>query len=157
MGKIYTIKQEQVIPVSVAEAWQFFSRGDNLQKITPAELAFKVTSAPQRGEIYAGQLITYIIKPVLGIPLQWITEITHVQPLRYFVDEQRDGPYRLWHHEHHFEVVAEGVRMTDLVYYQLPLGWLGRLAHVLFVKKQLQHIFNFRKQRITALFGGAEK
>jgi ligand-binding SRPBCC domain-containing protein len=103
--------------------------------------------------MYPGQVITYNVKPVLGIPLFWMTEITHVARPRFFVDEQRRGPYALWHHEHHFKPVAGGVEMTDLIHYAIPFGVLGRLAHALFVKKQLHEIFAYRYQKAETLFG----
>lgn len=116
-------------------------------------MKFRVTSGPMPGEVYAGQIITYTVAPVAGIPLFWMTEITAVNPLRFFVDEQRRGPYRLWHHQHHFTEKDGGVLMTDLVHYQLPLGLLGELARVLFVRKQLQAIFSYRRQQVEVHFG----
>jgi ligand-binding SRPBCC domain-containing protein len=103
--------------------------------------------------MYPGQIIEYKVSPVLGIPLYWMTEITHVEEGRYFVDEQRFGPYSLWHHQHHFRQVDRGVEMTDIVHYRLPLGFLGDIANGLFVKKQLEHIFEFRHKRVVELFG----
>jgi ligand-binding SRPBCC domain-containing protein len=103
--------------------------------------------------MYAGQIIEYTVSPVLGIPLYWMTEITHVQEGRHFIDEQRFGPYQLWHHQHHFEAIPGGVLMRDIVHYKIPLGWLGDLAHFLFVKKQLQGIFSFRYQVIEDKWG----
>ncbi|HMX41742.1 MAG TPA: SRPBCC family protein, partial [Saprospiraceae bacterium] len=114
---------------------------------------FRVRSDPQfLGKMYAGQIITYTIKPLLGIPLFWMTEITHVQPGQFFVDEQRVGPYSIWHHEHHFRAVADGVEMTDLVHYRVPLGCLGDLANWLFVRRQLEQIFDYRYQKLEATF-----
>jgi ligand-binding SRPBCC domain-containing protein len=104
--------------------------------------------------MYPGQVITYKVKPLLGIPLFWMTEITHVLPGKFFVDEQRFGPYSLWHHQHHFEAVEGGVMMTDIVHYKAPFGFLGDIAVSLFIKKQLNEIFEFRKKKVTELFGG---
>ena len=98
-------------------------------------------------------MITYTVKPLLGIPLYWMTEITHVEPGKYFVDEQRAGPYALWHHQHHFKAVQGGVEMTDLLHYRLPLGPLGELANLLFVRRQLEKIFDFRREKLKAMFG----
>jgi hypothetical protein len=103
--------------------------------------------------MYAGQIIEYTVKPLLGIPLYWMTEITHVQEGAYFVDEQRFGPYIMWHHQHHFKEVTGGVMMTDIVHYKIPLGFLGDIAHWLFVKKQLQGIFDFRFKAVIDKWG----
>jgi len=153
MPKIYRLQYEQVLNTSLEDAWTFFSRADNLEKITPAYMRFDITSPVTRKPVYAGQIITYIIRPVLGIPLRWMTEITHVSEGSYFVDEQRYGPYGMWHHQHHFERVPGGVKMTDIVHYSMPLGFLGRFAHALFVQRQLRGIFAFRKEAVERLFG----
>ncbi len=113
---------------------------------------FKITSGDLPEEIYKGQIITYKVSPVLGIPLNWKTEITEVQKNKLFIDEQKKGPYKLWHHEHHFEQQKDGVLMTDEVHYALPLGPLGTLAHTLFVKKQLEEIFEFRRKKVEEIF-----
>jgi len=152
MPKIYRLQYEQVLNVSLEDAWSFFSRADNLEKITPSYMRFNITSPVAEKPVYAGQIITYIIRPVLGIPLRWMTEITHVVDGKYFVDEQRYGPYGMWHHQHHFEKVDGGVKMTDIVHYSMPLGILGRFAHALFVQRQLRGIFAFRKDAIGRLF-----
>lgn len=141
------------MPIDLATAWEFFSSPQNLQKITPAEMGFIITSDNETSKTYAGQIITYKISPVLGIPLDWMTEITHVQEPNYFVDEQRFGPYTMWHHEHHFKAIPGGVEMTDIVYYKLPLGFLGEIAHQLFVKQQLAGIFSYRSRKLIELFG----
>lgn len=153
MAKIYRLRYEQVLNTTLAEAWRFFSRADNLEKITPSYMRFDITSPVTDKPVYAGEIITYIIHPVLGIPLRWMTEITHVKEGEYFVDEQREGPYGLWHHQHHFEEVAGGVKMTDIVHYSLPLGILGQVAHGLFVGKQLREIFAYRQKKVKELFG----
>lgn len=141
------------MPISLEEAWDFFSKPDNLKDITPNNLGFVIRSKHHGPRMYAGQVIEYTVSPVLGIPLYWMTEITHVQDKQFFVDEQRFGPYSLWHHQHHFEEVEGGVKMTDIVHYKLPLWWLGDIAHVLFVKAQLRQIFSFRYQKTEELFG----
>ncbi len=155
MAKSHTIKEEQHLPISLNEAWQFFSNPANLQTITPSKLGFKIISDHHGATMYEGQIIEYTVKPVLGIPLYWMTEITHIKEKEYFIDEQRFGPYTLWHHQHHFKEHNGGVLMTDIVHYKLPLGVLGRLAHQLFVKKQLQDIFKFRRQKADQLFNAA--
>ncbi|MFN4079399.1 MAG: SRPBCC family protein [Saprospiraceae bacterium] len=151
---LYTLKRVQRLPIPLDQAWDFFSSPRNLQTITPAYMGFKITSDPEfNQEMYAGQVITYIVKPVMGIPLKWMTEITHVQPGRFFVDEQRMGPYKLWHHQHHFKAIEGGIEMTDLVHYRLPLGILGDIAQVLFVRRQLDEIFDYRWRKLEELFG----
>lgn len=152
MGKIYRIQHVQLLNTTLDKAWAFFSAAENLQQITPSYMRFDVTSPQTNKPVYAGQIITYKIHPVLGIPLNWMTEITHVKEGQYFIDEQRRGPYSLWHHQHHFEAVEDGVKMTDIVHYALPFGILGQFAHVLFVKKQLKDIFSYRKEKVAELF-----
>jgi ligand-binding SRPBCC domain-containing protein len=151
---VYSLKRIQNLPISLDQAWDFFSTPGNLKKITPEKMGFVVHSDPEfLTNIYAGQIITYTVKPLLGIPLFWMTEITHVEPGKFFVDEQRVGPYALWHHQHHFKEIPGGVEMTDLVHYRLPLGPLGDFAHWLFVRKQLKGIFDFRYETLEKFFG----
>jgi ligand-binding SRPBCC domain-containing protein len=153
MSKVYSIKTVQVLKMSMEEAWDFFSSPKNLEKITPSHLGFKIISKHHGDKMYAGQIIEYIVKPIMGIPIYWMTEITQVSEKKYFIDEQRFGPYSLWHHQHHFKQTAEGVEMTDIVHYKLPLGILGDIAHFLFVKKQLKGIFDHRFQVVERLKG----
>lgn len=150
---VHSIKTIQFIPADAGKVWSFFSNPANLQAITPPYMGFKVISKHHGHTIYAGQIIEYNVKPLLGIPLYWMTEITHVKDGQYFVDEQRFGPYSLWHHQHHFKSVAGGVEMTDIVHYKLPLWWLGDMAQALFVKKQLEGIFKYREHKVAELFG----
>jgi ligand-binding SRPBCC domain-containing protein len=152
MSKVYSIKTIQVIPKSLAEAWDFFGSPANLQAITPTNLGFNIVSKHHGEKMYAGQIIEYKIKPLLNIPLYWMTEITHVEPQKYFVDEQRFGPYSLWHHQHHFKEVSGGVEMTDIVHYKLPFWFLGDIAHALFVKKQLKGIFDYRYRAVEKMY-----
>jgi ligand-binding SRPBCC domain-containing protein len=149
----YSITTKQKVPITLEEAWEFFSSPKNLATITPDHLGFKITSTDVREKMYPGQIITYTVKPVLGIPLPWMTEITHVADKEYFVDEQRFGPYALWHHKHFFRKIEGGVECIDKVDYKLPLGFLGSIAHSLFVKKQLKGIFNYRHKKLEELFG----
>ena len=132
--------------------WGFFSNPANLRVITPSYMNFRVTSPHEGKSIYAGQIITYKVSPLLGIPLFWMTEITQVAHQRYFIDEQRRGPYRMWHHQHHFEQKDNGVLMTDIVHYQLPMLWAGDIAHLLFIKQQLRNIFDYRYTKIEDIF-----
>ena len=152
---VHTIKQVQRLPISLESAWDFFSNPMNLKVITPDRMGFNVTSDPDYSsrKMYAGQVITYTVTPMLRIPLFWMTEITHVVEGRFFVDEQRVGPYSLWHHQHHFKAIPGGVEMTDLVHYRVPLGWLGDFANRLFVSRQLDDIFDYRREKLEVLFG----
>lgn len=140
------------LPITLEEAWAFFSSPKNLAVITPKSLNLvPLTALPEK--MYPGIFIEYSVKPLFGIPMTWVTEITHVQEKSYFVDEQRVGPYRIWHHEHHFKAIEGGVEMTDLLSYQLPMGPLGLLANDLIVKQQVREIFSFREKRLQELFG----
>lgn len=151
---VYTLKRTQRLPISLDTAWEFFSSPANLKEITPSYMGFHIQSDPEwLGKMYPGQVITYTVSPLLGIPLFWMTEITHVRDRAFFVDEQRVGPYALWHHQHHFKTVPGGVEMTDLIHYRLPLGMLGRLAHFLFVGRQLKQIFDYRYRVLETRFG----
>ena len=149
---MYSFKTVQHIPISLNEAWDFFSNPANLKKITPDDLGFKIISKFQGNSMYAGELIEYKVSPIMGIPLYWMTEITQVDYKNYFVDEQRFGPYSMWHHQHHFKEVEGGVEMTDIVHYKLPGWFLGGIANRLIVKKQLKKIFNFRQQKVDLMF-----
>jgi ligand-binding SRPBCC domain-containing protein len=157
MSKIYSLKTVQCIPVSLDTAWDFFSKPDNLKDITPNNLGFDIVSKHHGREMYAGQIIEYKVRPLLGIPLYWMTEITHVETNRFFVDEQRFGPYSLWHHQHHFKAIEGGVEMTDIVHYKLPLWILGDMANTLFVKSQLRGIFEHRYTAVEQKFGSWNK
>ncbi len=152
MSKVYSFKTVQHIPISLNEAWDFFSNPANLKKITPDDLGFKIISKFQGNSMYAGELIEYKVSPIMGIPLYWMTEITQVDYKKHFVDEQRFGPYSMWHHQHHFKEVEGGVEMTDIVHYKLPGWFLGGIANRLIVKKQLKKIFNFRQQKVDLMF-----
>jgi len=146
------LERLQIIPIPLAEVWSFFGRPENLSAITPPWLGFRVTSAPQ-DTMYAGMIISYTVSPLLGLALPWVTEITHCEEPFFFVDEQRLGPYRFWHHQHHFREVAGGVEMRDLVHYQLPFGPLGRIASGL-VRRRLEAVFDYRRQATQKLFCG---
>lgn len=153
MSKIYSFTTVQHIPIGLEQAWDFFSRPGNLAEITPAGLDFQVISKYHGEKMYPGQVIEYKVRPLLGIPLYWMTEITHVQDKQYFIDEQRFGPYSLWHHQHHFKEAGNSVEMTDIVHYKLPLWFLGDIANALLVRKQLQTIFTYRFSAVEKRFG----
>lgn len=135
------------------EAWDFFSSPRNLSVITPDYMGFIITSGYKDQKMYDGMVITYIVKPIFNIPLNWVTEITHVKEPAYFVDEQRFGPYNFWHHEHHFHEVDGGVEMKDLLNYKLPFGPIGRILNSLFVRRRVESIFDYRYRKLESLFG----
>jgi ligand-binding SRPBCC domain-containing protein len=134
--RIYSIHTKQKHPISIVEAWSFLSDPKNLSVITPKSMGFTTLSGDDR-EIFPGQIIQYTVKPLLGISMKWVTEITHVVDKKYFVDEQRFGPYALWHHKHFLKEVPGGVEMEDIVDYKLPLGILGQMAHPFLVRPKL--------------------
>jgi len=150
--KIYRLETIQNLPISQKEAWDFLSDPKNLKTITPDYMGFEILSVVAE-RMYAGQIIQYIVTPVFGIPTKWVTEITHVQEGSYFVDEQRFGPYDLWHHKHFINPIKNGVEMIDIIDYKIPFGFLGRIAHPLLVAPKLKEIFEYRKNALVALFG----
>ena len=150
---VHSFKIIQNIPISIPRAWDFFSDPANLQMITPADTGFHIITKFPAGKMYAGQIIEYKLSPVFNIPVYWMTEITHVVENVYFIDEQRFGPYSLWHHQHHFKEINGGIEMTDIVHYKIPYGFIGDIANALFVKKKLEKIFAYRFTKIEELFG----
>jgi ligand-binding SRPBCC domain-containing protein len=149
---MYCLKYSQKLPLSLEESWSFFSSPTNLSILTPDYLNFKITSLESE-TMYAGQIIVYDIHPILNLPIKWVTEITHVEKPYYFIDEQRFGPYKFWHHEHRFKSIDNGIEMVDLIYYQLPFGILGKTLHAIKIKKDLEEIFAYRKVKLENLFG----
>jgi len=148
---IYSLEVTQYVKIPLKTAWDFFSSPDNLSKITPEHMRFNITSGSP-AKMYPGQIISYKVSPVAGIKTNWVTEITQVVEESFFVDEQRFGPYKMWHHEHRFEIQGDGVLMTDRVSYKLPFGVFGRIAHALFVRKQLNQIFEYREKCLDNMF-----
>lgn len=148
---VYSFESRQLLDMPLEKAWAFFSDPRNLQRITPTFMDFRILSTFHKEEMYPGQIIEYTVRPMLGIPVYWMTEITHVENQRFFVDEQRVGPYSLWHHQHHFRVTEKGVEMTDIVHYRPPLGIIGGIANRLFIKKKLKEIFTYRSAVIQDL------
>jgi ligand-binding SRPBCC domain-containing protein len=148
----YSLKTEQNLPISLQEAWDFFSSPKNLSKITPKHMGFIITNQPSE-TMFEGQIITYKVSPLLGVKINWMTEITTVKDNEYFIDEQRFGPYSLWHHRHHFYEIDGGIKMIDEVNYKLPFGFLGSVAHRLFVRKKLKSIFEYREKVLIEMFG----
>ncbi|WP_127019207.1 SRPBCC family protein [Flagellimonas beolgyonensis] len=153
---LYQLHAKQLLPISKQEAWDFLSDPKNLKVITPDHMGFHILSGADRN-MYQGQIIQYIVKPFPMVSTKWVTEITHVKDGEYFVDEQRFGPYALWHHKHFIKEIPGGVEMEDIVDYKLPMGFLGDLVHPIMVKKQLQKIFKYREAKLIELFGKMEK
>ena len=151
---VHKLSARQLVPIPLEEAWAFFSDPGNLSVMTPSSLAMKVTSSPP-AEMYAGLIVTYTMSPLpIGfLRAEWVTEITQVQPPMFFVDEQRSGPYRLWHHEHHFQEVEGGAEIRDLIHYQLPFGPLGDAINRVLVRTQLRSIFRYRREVLEGKFG----
>lgn len=150
--KIYTLHKKQNLPITVEKAWEFLSSPANLKTITPDYMSFDILSGADR-PMFPGQIIQYIVTPVLGIKTKWVTEITHVVDKKYFVDEQRFGPYALWHHKHFIHEIDDGVEMEDIIDYKVPMGILGQMVHPILVKPKLEEIFAYRQQKLIELFG----
>lgn len=152
--KIYRLEFSQKIPVTLDSAWDFFSSPLNLSEITPADMAFDVTTPNiKETKMYPGLIIAYKVSPLLGIKLNWVTEITQVKEKEYFIDEQRFGPFAFWHHNHHFKEIDGGVLMHDILHYSVGFGPIGRLANAITVHNKIQEIFNFRFKKVEDLFG----
>ncbi len=141
----------------MATVWDFISSPANLKLITPDYMGFDITSEQLPERIYPGMIITYKVSPLFGFKMNWVTEITHVSEGQYFVDEQRAGPYRIWHHQHRIQAVKEGVLMTDLVTYSPPMGFMGALANRLLISKKLEEIFDYRKETLIQIFGDPDR
>ena len=150
--KLYQLHSKQALPISKKEAWDFLSNPSNLKVITPEHMGFHILSGADR-PMFPGQIIQYKVSPFPGYTTKWVTEITHVNEGNYFVDEQRFGPYALWHHKHFIKEIDGGVEMEDIIDYKIPFGILGQLAHPLIVKKQLIEIFKHRERKLIELFG----
>lgn len=142
---------KQWLPINLDEAWAFFSSPKNLNKITPNDMSFEILSS-NVDQMYPGQIIRYNIAPIAGIKMNWVTEITHVQDRLFFVDEQRFGPYAMWHHQHHFKPMNGGTEMIDILHYKVPFGIVGSIANALFVGNKVKQIFEFRKHKLNQLF-----
>ena len=149
---LYRLQSKQALSISKQEAWNFLSDPQNLKVLTPDHMGFTILSGGDR-PMFAGQIILYKVSPFANYSTQWITEITHVKEGEFFVDEQRFGPYSLWHHKHFLNEINGGTEMEDIIDYKIPFGVLGQWAHPLLVKKQLQQIFSYREQKLIELFG----
>jgi ligand-binding SRPBCC domain-containing protein len=148
---IRRLEIKQFVPRDLDEVWDFFSSPANLNAITPEDMNFEILgNVPKK--MYPGLFISYKVRPLLNIPLDWTTEITHVEDKKYFVDEQRIGPYNIWHHEHHFEAKDGGVMMTDILHYDIGKSIFGSIAGALFVHKRVNEIFRYREEKLKTLF-----
>jgi ligand-binding SRPBCC domain-containing protein len=147
-SKTWTLR----LTLPLEDAWTFFSRPENLEKITPKSMQFKILSNITSTEMYEGMMIRYQVRPVFNLPLHWTTEITHCKDKSYFIDEQRTGPFALWHHEHHFKATEGGTEMSDILTYALPFGFLGRMVNRLFVSRQIDSIFAYRAEILKNKF-----
>jgi len=150
--KIYNLHKKQNLPINIDQAWEFLSSPKNLKTITPDYMSFDILTKIDK-PMFPGQIIQYIVTPILGIKTKWVTEITHVKDKEYFVDEQRFGPYALWHHKHFIKEIDGGVEMEDIIDYKVPMGLLGQLAHPILVKPKLEEIFKYRQKKLIELFG----
>lgn len=150
---MYRLKRVQKIPANIDLVWDFISVPANLKVITPDYMSFDVLTPDLPSKMYEGLFIAYKVSPLLNIKMNWVTEITHIKEKEYFVDEQRMGPYKIWHHQHFLKVINGGVEMTDIVDYQPPFGIFGKIANYFFIQNQLNEIFDFRTQKIFELFG----
>lgn len=149
---MYKLETVQRLPISLDTAWRFFSSPDNLKKITPEYMSFDILSGGDT-DMYAGMMIKYKVTPLFNLPITWVTEITHVQAPYYFVDEQRVGPYSIWHHQHKFKEIPGGIEMTDIVHYNPPFGIIGKLVHPFLVRPKLKEIFDYRFAILEKTFG----
>lgn len=149
---LHSFQTSQLIKSDINTVWDFMSSPKNLATITPDYMGFQILNDLHGDLMYPGQIIEYNVSPILGVKLHWVTEITHVKDKAYFVDEQRFGPYTFWHHKHFLKETAQGIEMNDLVHYKLPFGILGKIANELFVKKQLNEVFEYRYKKVNELF-----
>lgn len=156
--KLYKIEARQFIPIGIDEAWDFFRSPKNLSEVTPSDVGFNITSISGKGDdvMYEGMLINYVVSPFPFAKMRWCTEITHIQDKKCFIDEQRFGPYKMWHHEHWFEETKGGIIAIDQVYYGIPLGIIGQLMNGLVVKGKLKEIFDFRSEALQKKWPGTK-
>jgi ligand-binding SRPBCC domain-containing protein len=150
---MHQFRKTQNISVTIREAWEFFSQPDNLENITPSYMNFKILSRSDAGEMYPGIITTYKVSPLFNISVKWITEITQIKENKYFIYNQIKGPYKIWHHEHHFKEIENGTEVRDILFYEVRFGLIGQLLHKIFIKKRIEEIFNYRELKIKELFG----
>ena len=149
-------KTKQILDTNLDDAWIFLSNPKNLKKITPPYMGFNIISGDDKS-MYPGQIIEYILTPILNIPFKWVTEITHVKKGEYFVDEQRFGPYNFWHHKHFIRKTENGIEMEDIVDYKLPFSIIGKLIHYLYLERKVNEIFSFRRKKLDEIFNKSYK
>ena len=150
--RIYRLKKSQKLPITIDEAWAFFSNPANLKIITPDYMGFNIVN-PEKSKMYSGQIIKYKVSPLFNIKMNWVTEISHVKENKLFVDEQRFGPYKFWHHKHIFEEINNGIEAIDVLDYVVPFGFIGQIFHPYLVQPMLEEIFNYRKNKLEEIFG----
>lgn len=148
----YQFRREQFIQEPIESVWDFISSPKNLKTITPDYMGFDITSGNTPEKMYEGMIISYKVSPLLGIKTTWVTEITHVKENHYFVDEQRIGPYKLWHHQHFLEEKEGGTLMIDIVSYSPPFGFIGSLLNTIIIRKKLTEIFEYRTKVLDELY-----
>lgn len=149
---MYKFERTQLINAGIKEVWEFVSRPENLRIITPPEMQFRLKDDLNGVKMYEGMIINYKLKPLLGIPAGWTTEISHIKEPHFFIDTQVSGPYNFWHHQHHLEEVENGVLMRDIIHYKPPFGFLGKIANTIIIKSQLESIFSYRKTVLERIF-----
>ncbi|MGF1587027.1 MAG: hypothetical protein ACFCUM_17035 [Bacteroidales bacterium] len=148
----YQLHTKQLIKAPLDKVWEFISNPRNLKLITPEHMGFDITSRDLPEKMYPGMIISYTVKPLLGFKMTWVSEITQIEEKRFFIDQQRIGPYSMWHHQHLIEPVKNGVLMSDIVSYSPPMGLLGSIANGLFIRKQLETIFTYREKAVEKYF-----
>jgi ligand-binding SRPBCC domain-containing protein len=153
MSRVYSIKRKQKIPIGLNAAWNFFCKPHNLKQMVPANIHFSVATPLESSVIYPGQIIKYKMDTRFGFSLPWVTEITEVEEKQYFIDEQQSGPFKLWRHQHYFVEIPGGIEMTDILHYKTRLGFVGDVLHVLFLRRRVKQIFNYRSKQLVHLFG----
>ena len=149
---MHQLKKIQDIPISINKAWEFFSEPENLAKINPSNMNFNILLRSDAGEMYPGMIITYKVSPLFNLKVNWVTEISQIKEHKYFIDNQIQGPYKIWHHEHHFKEIENGTEMRDVLFYEVKFGFIGQILHKLFIKKRIEEIFNYREVKIKELF-----
>lgn len=150
--KLYHIDAVQRVPIPLEQAWEFFSNPSNLAQLTPEEIGFEITG-DLSDSMYPGQILTYNVRPLAGIKMQWATRILQVEPMQYFIDDQLTGPYEIWHHQHHFKAIKGGTEIRDIVHYAIPWYALGPIGHTIAIQPKLYEIFAYRESKTIELFG----
>ena len=150
--KIFRLEKSINLPITIEECWEFFSNPNNLKVITPKYMGFDILDLEDT-KMYAGQIIKYNVSPLFGLNMKWVTEITHLKKNKFFVDEQRFGPYKFWHHKHKFEIIDGGIKAIDILDYALPLSIVGEFFHPFFIKPKLEEIFKYREKKLIEIFG----